>query len=90
MTDTEREQLTDLIQSPGWLRLKAWAEAEYGPALLARVAAEPDEMKALQALRASHAITGAIQVVLSWPERQLAKAAQQEPVAVGPSRRGGL
>lgn len=69
--DQEREDLLDLAKHPGWLRVKAWAESEYGPSILTRVATEEDEAKALIKLRQATAIKGAIETLLGFPERRV-------------------
>jgi hypothetical protein len=93
MTDETRDELDALTKNPGWLRFKAWAEAEYGPSILARAADEPNELDALSKLRQARAIRGAMETLLSWPERELARMTQQEARYAVPgnlSRRGGL
>lgn len=89
----EREDLDALLHSPGWLRFKAWAEAEYGPLILARAADEPNEVEALSKLRQARAIKGAMETMLQWPQRQIASiaaSAARLEVPTNPSRRGGL
>ena len=91
MSDSEREDLDALVTSPGWLRFKAWAAAEYGPLLLARAADEPNELDALNKLRQARAINGAVEVMLAWPTRTLANLqATVARHAPSESRRGGL
>jgi hypothetical protein len=87
----EREDLDSLIGSPGWLRFKAWAEAEYGPMILSRAADEPNEAEALSKLRQARAIRGAMEAMLAWPERRLSNmAAAAARTSTDVSRRGGL
>jgi hypothetical protein len=92
MSDSEREDLQALMSSPGWLRFKAWAKAEYGPLLLARVADEPNDAEAIVKLRQARAVTEAADVMLKWPERTLADHARRAAhgSADPNSRRGGL
>lgn len=92
MSDSERDDLDALLTSPGWLRFKAWAESEYGPAILARAADEPNELEALSKLRQARAIKGAVDVMLTWPQRTIANHARQDAhrAVDAHSRRGGL
>ena len=59
MNDTEKDDLDALIASPGWARLKAYAQAEYGPLLMTRVAEETDDAAALLKLRQARAVSAA-------------------------------
>lgn len=89
MSDTEHDDLDALISSPGWLRLKAYAQAEYGPQILGRVALEEDDGRALLKLRQAKAIHEAINVLLEYPLRRMRElkppAETRQPFA-----RGGL
>jgi hypothetical protein len=89
MSDTEKDDLESLLASPGWARLKAYAQAEYGPQIIMRVATEENDAAALLKLRQATAINGAIDVLLDYPGRRLKELA---PVEDARSRfaRGGL
>lgn len=89
MTDTEKDDLESLVASPGWARLKAYAQAEYGPQIIMRVAAEPDDAAALLKLRQATAINGAISVLLDYPARRL-RDMQPETDTRQPYARGGV
>lgn len=89
MTNDEKDDLDALVASPGWARLKAYAQAEYGPLLMTRVAEETDDAAALLKLRQARAVSGAITVLLEYPTRRLRELQPVED-ARQPLSRGGV
>ena len=93
--DTEHHEWRDLVASPGWVRLKAHAEAEWtGPAftnLVEALANKPDDLEALSKLRQVLAARKAIDRLFRVPGEQMAKLAR-EAVSddTARSRRGPL
>lgn len=93
---TEREDLDNLLKSPGWQRLEQWAQHEWRTQVAhhTEVAAnEADDVAALNKLRQVIAAKKAVELVLNWPQKRLqdvvSQAAHAERVPVL-NRRGGL
>lgn len=93
---TEREDLDNLLKSPGWQRVVTWANADLSAKLTSHTeaaASELDDVQALSRLRQVIAAKRAVELVLAWPEARLkdltvqAAAAERVPAL---SRRGGL
>jgi hypothetical protein len=95
MTTNEREDLDNLLKSPGWQRLEAWARHEWQEQMIrhTEVAADAtNDIEALNKLRQVIAAKKAVEVVLSWPSHQLKRITTQ---AAGETRvpalaRGGF
>jgi len=86
-TTEQIDELKDLITSPGWRLLVQYASEEYGPLVFSRVAREEDDLKALSLLRQATAIQGAVDALLDYPRRMVAK---HESVGAPSPSRGGL
>jgi hypothetical protein len=93
---TEREDLDNLLKSPGWQRVAQWANADLAAKLsthMEAAAAEMDDVQALSRLRQVMAAKKAVDLVLAYPDARLreltAHAAHAERVPVL-NRRGGL
>src|SRR5690606_22422063 len=93
VTDAKAD-LENLIKSPGWLRIRAWAAEEYAAQLLQHTelaANDTNDAAALHKLRQVIAARKAIQTALGWPERELQKYRVPEQTDQFASlRRGGF
>lgn len=93
---SEQDDLDNLIKSPGWLRLKSWAEHEWKEQerLHSRRAAdELSDVAAINKLRQVIAASQAVDLVLGWPESQIQKMHAKRAASAQPpqlSRRGSL
>lgn len=91
---TERQELEELIQMPGWSRLRAYAETEWQGQLgdkLAQAVGATDDALALQQLRQILVAKREIARLLQWPVDRVAALKRAEPPAIaGSSRRGRL
>ena len=79
---TEKEELEDLVGSPGWQRLNEVAEREYGPggvvfqAYYAQVRDQTNEELGQQ-LRALLKAQDAVRWLMRWPVQQLKRLEAQ-------------
>jgi hypothetical protein len=94
VTDTERDDLDNLLKSNGWLRFLAQCKKEWGPtpyaARLEQAVTGEDAHARLQALIASHR---AINALLTWPSeriKQLDEKVARESMPPMLSRGGSL
>lgn len=93
----ERDDFDNLLKSPGWLRLKMYAEEQWTGRLtqyLAQATGDRDDAIALQRLRQVIAAKEAVERLLAWPSERLrvltpvAPAALNDPTVF--ARRGPL
>lgn len=95
MTTTEREDLENLIKSPGWQRVQGWARTEWmeNIARHTEVAANAtNDTDALNKLRQVIAAKKAVELVIDWPDQRLKALAQQVTQAerIPSLQRGGV
>lgn len=94
--DHEREDIDALLRSPGWQRVKAWAEKDLTAKMNSateHAANETDDVSALGKLRQVIAAKRAVTLVLDYPEtrlQELARTAAGQARDTSFSRRGGL
>lgn len=77
----EKEDLTNLVKSPGWLRVRDWAAQEWNAKVgqgIESAANISDDVAALHRLRQIIAAKNSVELVLSWPERRLKELAGME------------
>lgn len=77
---TEHEDYANLVKSPGWQRLLAWARADLQTQMdqhIAAVANHTDDQQALALLRQVIAARRMVELVLDQPEKRLAHFATQ-------------
>jgi len=91
---SEREDLDELVNSDGWRRFKAFADAEWGDGGHRFVqgvtdAAKDDTSRGTDILRQILVAQREIRTLLIWPEARLKAISKPELVEVG-SRRGSL
>jgi hypothetical protein len=95
---SEKDDLDNLLKSPGWLMLKDYARKEWRENYPAKVKmaiqhAKGDNLSLSAAVEAVDAASDAINALLSWPQERLQRLAQiveAEHAVTGPSRRGTL
>lgn len=91
MTTTELEDYQNLVKSPGWQRLLAWAEADLQAQMtrhIDAVANHTDDQQALALLRQVIAARRMVDVVLAHPAARLKQLAPREAPALSLSRGG--
>lgn len=92
MTTTEHEDYSNLVKSPGWQRLLAWADADLQAQMtrhIDAVANHTDDQQALALLRQVIAARRMVDVVLQHPATRLKQLAPKD--APPPSlSRGGI
>lgn len=83
---TDREDLEQLVTSPGWLRLMAFAKKQWGPegygvrvkqAIAHAIAQKDDIAHAVQRVDAAN---DEINRLLSWPQERIRELLAQEQV----------
>ena len=90
---TIREDLDNLVKSPGWKRLKAWAQSEWSDRLLThteQAANTADDVQALNKLRQVIAARRAVEMVLGWPDEQIKRLDAPAPHSAVTLSRGGI
>lgn len=93
---SEHEDLTNLLKSPGWLRVGEYARHHITDNLtrhIAQAADDRDDVMALNKLRQVIAAQKAIEALLSWPGERIQHLEQSiatERAVPTLSRRGGL
>ena len=93
---SEHEDLTNLLKSPGWLRVGEYARVHITEHLtqhIASAANDRDDVMALNKLRQVIAAQKAIEQLLAWPAERIAKleeATARAQAVPSLSRRGGL
>ena len=93
---SEHEDLTNLLKSPGWLRVGEYARQHVTDNLqrhVAQAADDRDDVMALNKLRQVIAAQKAVEALLAWPAeriRRLEEGVAAEHAAPSLSRRGGL
>lgn len=93
---SEHEDLTNLLKSPGWLRLGEYARMSITANLnrhVAQAADDRDDVMALNKLRQVIAAQKAVEALLAWPSERIRGLEQQISIEHGApplSRRGGL
>ena len=94
---SEHEDLSNLLKSPGWLRVGEYARVHITEHLtqhIASAANDRDDVMALNKLRQVIAAQKAVEQLLAWPGERIRHLEQQTAVAHGGmsslSRRGGL
>lgn len=93
---SEHEDLTNLLKSPGWLRVGEYARLHVTENLnrhVAQAADDRDDLMALNKLRQVIAAQKAVEALLAWPAERIQRLEQGVAVEHVPqslSRRGGL
>lgn len=89
----EKEDYTNLVKSPGWQRLQAWAQRELKAQMeqhIENVANQADDARALAQLRQVIVARNMVDRVLAHPEEHLKRIAQLEAQAPPSLARGGV
>lgn len=95
MTNDELEDWNNLVKSPGWLRLKSFAQRMYSDDLhrhLMAASSDRDDLAALNKVRQVAVAKDAIERLMKYPDEQIAKldpVKHPRPEATY-NRRGGL
>ena len=93
---SEHEDLTNLLKSPGWLRVGEYARVHITEHLtqhIASAANDRDDVMALNKLRQVIAAQKAVEQLLAWPAERVAKlenVTAREQAVPSLSRRGSL
>lgn len=93
---SELEDLTNLLKSPGWLRVGEYVRQVYNDQIgrhVAQASDDRDDVVALNKLRQVVAAHKAVEQLLAWPAERIQKleeATAREHAAPSLSRRGGL
>lgn len=90
---TEREDLENLVKSPGWQRVRQWAISEWREQIAQATdtaANATNDTDALNKLRQIIAARKAVELVTGWPDdrlKELTRSAAPRPFSL---QRGGL
>ena len=92
---TEREDLDNLVKSPGWQRVQQWAKNEWRDRITQateQAANATNDVEALNKLRQVIAAKKAIELAMAWPDERLLKLTVQSAAGERPYtlQRGGL
>lgn len=88
-----RDDLENLLASPGWIWLQSKVKEHWGDQLATHVegaANETDDQIALGKLRQVVAAHKAVRQVMQWPAEELRKMRAQKETTTAPFARGGI